>query len=115
MKKLVNFKESKGPFPKNKKCNNIVNNTQVNYFINNYGDEDVSHITRRGFLEIIKKNKLCIPEFIKDVPQNHNVYNRKRDHDYQPYFFTTGKSSRINKYDDSLLMTKAINKPSHQN
>ena len=63
--------------------NNIVNNnnnTQVNYFINNYGNEDISHITKRDFLRIFKTRKMSIPKFIemlhfnKDVPQNHNVY-----------------------------------------
>ena len=82
--------------------NNIVNNTQVNYFINNYGDEDVSHITRRGFLEIIKKNKLCIPEFIKrvhfnkDVPQNHNVYISNYKDNYA-LIFTDNKWKIIDK------------------
>jgi len=64
--------------------NNIVNNnntnTQVNYFINNYGNEDTSHITKRDFLRIFKTRKMSIPTFIemlhfnKDAPQNHNVY-----------------------------------------
>ena len=56
------------------------NNTQINYFINNYGNEDISHITKMEFLKIFKMRKLSIPKFIemvhfnKDVPQNHNVY-----------------------------------------
>lgn len=60
--------------------NNNNNNTQVNYFINNYGNEDISHITKRDFLRIFKTRKMSIPKFIemlhfnKDVPQNHNVY-----------------------------------------
>jgi hypothetical protein len=60
--------------------NTNTNNTQVNYFINNYGNEDISHITKRDFLRIFKTRKMSIPKFIemlhfnKDVPQNHNVY-----------------------------------------
>ena len=60
--------------------NNNNNNTQINYFINNYGNEDVSHISKRDFLRIFKTRKMSIPKFIemlhfnKDVPQNHNVY-----------------------------------------
>jgi len=82
--------------------NNIVNNTQVNYFINNYGDEDVSHITKRGFLEIFKKRKLSIPEFIKrvhfnkEMPQNHNVYISNYKDNYA-LIFTDNKWKIIDK------------------
>ena len=68
--------------------NNIVNNTstncnnstQINYIINNYGNEDLSHISKRDYLRLFKMRKSSIPKFVellhfnKDVPQNHNVY-----------------------------------------
>ena len=82
--------------------NNIVNNTQVNYFINNYGDEDLSRITKRKFLRIFKTQKMCIPKVIemihfnKDLPQNHNVYISNYKDNYA-LIFTDNKWKIIDK------------------
>lgn len=82
--------------------NNIVNNTQVNYFINNYGDEDVSRITKRDFLRIFKTRKMSIPKVIemihfnKDLPQNHNVYISNYKDNYA-LIFTDNKWKIIDK------------------
>jgi hypothetical protein len=58
---------------------NIVNNTQ-NIIINNFGSEDISHITDKQMIRVLKMNRECPVELVKlihfnkEKPENHNIY-----------------------------------------
>lgn len=60
--------------------NNNINNITNNIVINKYGFEDISHITKRQIIAILRKCFLCVPAFIKlkhfntKTPHNCNVY-----------------------------------------
>ena len=68
-----------------KLCDNVVvNNNSItnnnNIVINNFGSEDISHITDKHYLQLIGLCKGSIPKLIEDthfnvsVPENINVY-----------------------------------------
>ena len=63
----------------NNNVTNITNNTQ-NIIINNFGNEDISHVTKKQILRALRMNKECPVELVKlihfntDKPENHNIY-----------------------------------------
>jgi hypothetical protein len=70
---------------------NIVNNNNQ-IIINNFGNEDISHITER---QLIKAFKMCkefplemikITHFNKNKPENHNIYKPNFKDKYVKYF-----------------------------
>jgi hypothetical protein len=69
---------------------NITNNTQ-NIIINNLGNEDISHITRKQMIKLLRMNKECPVEMIKMIhfnankPENHNVYKPNFKDKYVKY------------------------------
>jgi hypothetical protein len=71
---------------------NITNNNHNQIIINNFGSEDVSHITKK---QLIKAFKMCkefplemikLPHFNKDKPENHNIYKPNFKDKYVKYF-----------------------------
>ena len=69
---------------------NITNNTQ-NIIINNLGNEDISHITQKQMIRLLRMNKECPVEMIKMIhfnankPENHNVYKPNFKDKYVKY------------------------------
>jgi len=69
---------------------NNINNTQ-NIIINNLGNEDISHITRKQMIRLLRMNKECPVEMIKMIhfnankPENHNVYKPNFKDKYVKY------------------------------
>jgi hypothetical protein len=73
--------------------NNITNNNITNQIIiNNFGDEDISHITKR---QLIRAFKMCkefplemikMIHFNKEKPENHNIYKPNFKDKYVKYF-----------------------------
>lgn len=67
---------------------NITNNTII---INNLGNEDVSHITKKQMIRVIKMNKECPVELVKlihfnkDKPENHNIFKPNFKDKYVKY------------------------------
>ena len=70
---------------------NIVNNNNQ-IIINNFGSEDISHITKK---QLIKAYKMCkefplemikITHFDKNKPENHNIYKPNFKDKYVKYF-----------------------------
>ena len=59
---------------------NVTNNNQLHIHINNYGKEDISHITNNQFKEYIKDMYTGLINLIKhihcnkDKPENYNIY-----------------------------------------
>ena len=62
--------------------NNIINNnnnTNIIIKINNFGDEDLSHLTQKDITDMIKKGFGCVFDYIDKVhlnpnkPENHNI------------------------------------------
>ena len=57
----------------------VTNNIQNNIIINNYGEEDLSHITDKIMNELVKIPYGAIPKLIESVhfndkkPENHNI------------------------------------------
>lgn len=92
--------------------NNVVNNTQ-NIIINNFGDEDTSHITKK---QLIKAFKMCkefplemikFTHFNKDKPENHNIYKPNFKDKYVKYFNdSVWKMGDANKIITELYMSK---------
>ena len=74
----------------NNNVTNITNNTQ-NIIINNFGNEDISHVTKKQMLRAIRMNKECPIELIKlihfniDKPENHNIYKPNFKDKYVKY------------------------------
>jgi len=73
--------------------NNTINNGVVNNIvINNFGDEDTSHITKRQILKALKMCKefplemIKITHFDKNKPENHNIYKPNFKDKYVKYF-----------------------------
>jgi hypothetical protein len=68
---------------------NITNNTII---INNFGGEDISHLTNKQILRVLKMNKECPVELVKlihfnkDKPENHNIYKPNFKDKYVKYF-----------------------------
>ena len=56
-----------------------INNTQ-NIIINNFGNEDITHVTKKQILRALRMNKECPVELVKlihfntEKPENHNIY-----------------------------------------
>ena len=81
----------------NNNCNvtningNINNNTQ-NIIINNFGNEDISHVTKKQILRALRMNKECPVELVKlihfnnDKPENHNIYKPNFKDKYVKYY-----------------------------
>ena len=69
---------------------NNINNTQ-NIIINNLGNEDISHITQKQMIRLLRMNKECPVEMIKMIhfnankPENHNVYKPNFKDKYVKY------------------------------
>jgi hypothetical protein len=69
---------------------NITNNTQ-NIIINNLGNEDISHITQKQMIRLLRMNKECPVEMIKMIhfnankPENHNLYKPNFKDKYVKY------------------------------
>ena len=67
---------------------NITNNTII---INNLGNEDISHITQKQMIRLLRMNKECPVEMIKMIhfnsekPENHNVYKPNFKDKYVKY------------------------------
>lgn len=70
--------------------NTINNNTQI--IINNFGNEDTSHITKK---QLIRAFKMCkefplemikFTHFNKEKPENHNIYKPNFKDKYVKYF-----------------------------
>ena len=68
---------------------NITNNTII---INNFGGEDISHLTNKQILRVLKMNKECPVELVKlihfnkDKPENHNIYKPNFKDKYVKYY-----------------------------
>jgi hypothetical protein len=75
--------------------NNItnINNGNINntIIINNLGNEDISHITQKQMIRLLRMNKECPVEMIKMIhfnankPENHNVYKPNFKDKYVKY------------------------------
>ena len=67
---------------------NITNNTII---INNLGNEDISHITKKQMIRVIKMNKECPVELVKlihfnkEKPENHNIFKPNFKDKYVKY------------------------------
>ena len=67
---------------------NITNNTII---INNLGNEDISHITQKQMIRLLRMNKECPVEMIKMIhfntekPENHNIYKPNFKDKYVKY------------------------------
>ena len=91
---------------------NIVNNNNQ-IIINNFGNEDNSHITKK---QLIKAFKMCkefplemikITHFNKDKPENHNIYKPNFKDKYVKYFNdSVWKIGDANKIITELYMSK---------
>ena len=80
-----------------KTTNNISNVTNINgninntIIINNLGNEDISHITKKQILRALRMNKECPVELVKlihfnkEKPENHNVYKPNFKDKYVKY------------------------------
>ena len=72
--------------------NNVAGNVINNIVINNFGEEDTSHITKRQILKALKMCKefplemIKITHFDKDKPENHNIYKPNFKDKYVKYF-----------------------------
>ena len=70
--------------------NGTINNTQ-NIIINNLGNEDISHITQKQMIRLLRMNKECPVEMIKMIhfntekPENHNIYKPNFKDKYVKY------------------------------
>jgi len=59
--------------------NNITNNNNIIIKINNFGDEDLSHLTQKDITDMIKKGFGCVFDYIDKVhlnpnkPENQNI------------------------------------------
>ena len=59
---------------------NNTNNSNNTFIVNNYGNEDMTHITEKKIISIFKECFMSIPKLIemkhfnKDKPENSNVY-----------------------------------------
>jgi hypothetical protein len=68
---------------------NITNNTII---INNFGGEDISHLTNKQILRVLKMNKECPVELVKlihfnkEKPENHNIYKPNFKDKYVKYY-----------------------------
>ena len=75
----------------NNNVTNITNNTQ-NIIINNFGNEDISHVTKKQILRALRMNKECPVELVKlihfnnDKPENHNIYKPNFKDKYVKYY-----------------------------
>jgi hypothetical protein len=71
---------------------NVAGNNITNIVINNFGEEDTSHITKRQILKALKMCKefplemIKITHFDKDKPENHNIYKPNFKDKYVKYF-----------------------------
>jgi hypothetical protein len=84
--------------------NGNINNTQ-NIIINNFGNEDISHITKKQMLRALGMNKECPIELVKlihfnkDKPENHNIYKPNFKDKYVKYnednVWKVGDSSKM--------------------
>ena len=67
---------------------NITNNTII---INNLGNEDITHITKKQMIRVIKMNKECPVELVKlihfnkEKPENHNIFKPNFKDKYVKY------------------------------
>jgi len=63
----------------NTNINNNITNTNIIIKINNFGDEDLSHLTQKDITDMIKKGFGCVFDYIDKVhlnpnkPENHNI------------------------------------------
>ena len=68
--------------------NGNINNTII---INNLGNEDISHVTKKQILRALRMNKDCPVELVKlihfntDKPENHNIYKSNFKDKYVKY------------------------------
>ena len=64
---------------------------QQNIIINNFGNEDISHITKKQIIRALKMNKGCPVELVKlihfnkEKPENHNIYKPNFKDKYVKY------------------------------
>jgi len=74
--------------------NNVTNITNGNVntiIINNLGNEDISHVTKKQILRALRMNKECPVELVKlihfntDKPENHNIYKPNFKDKYVKY------------------------------
>jgi hypothetical protein len=71
---------------------NVAGNNITNIVINNFGEEDTSHITKRQILKALKMCKefplemIKITHFDKERPENHNIYKPNFKDKYVKYF-----------------------------
>ena len=69
--------------------NGKINNTTI--VINNLGNEDISHITKKQILRALQMNKGCPVELVKlihfnkEKPENHNIYKPNFKDKYVKY------------------------------
>jgi len=72
--------------------NNITNiNNSQNIIINNFGNEDISHLSKNQILKALRMNKGCPVELVKlihfnkEKPENHNIYKPNFKDKYVKY------------------------------
>jgi len=78
--------------------NGTINNSinSQNIIINNFGSEDISHITNKQILRALKMNRECPVELVKlihfnkEKPENHNIYK------------SNFKDKNVKYYDDNV-------------
>jgi len=72
--------------------NNVTNINNGNIIINNFGNEDISHITKSQMIRAFKMCKefplemIRMIHFNKDKPENHNIYKPNFKDKYVKYF-----------------------------
>ena len=72
--------------------NNVTNINNGNIIINNFGNEDTSHITQKQMIRAFKMCKefplemIKMIHFNKDKPENHNIYKPNFKDKYVKYF-----------------------------
>jgi hypothetical protein len=89
---------------------NITNNQII---INNFGDEDTTHITKQQLLKAFRMCKdfpiemIKITNFNKDKPENHNIYKPNFKDKYVKYFNdSVWKIGDVKKIIAELYMSK---------
>ena len=89
---IQKLKESSTTIVTNINGNINNNNNTQNIIINNFGNEDISHVTKKQILRALRMNKECPVELVKlihfnnDKPENHNIYKPNFKDKYVKYY-----------------------------
>lgn len=105
--------------------NTNIQNQQINFYINGYGNENIDNISTKDWHRILNKKYLALPELIKkiyiDIEENRNIYVPSHKDKYGMIYNGEHWEMRELKYileelvrDNIDRMYDFINKPSTQ-